>query len=308
MPSRDLKGRVLIITGASAGIGAATAVAAGRASMRVVLAARRAHRLQVISEQVEAAGGEAMVLPTDVSDATQLRSLVDRAEAHFGRIDALFANAGYGYLHRADTDAEAQERELWAVNYHGARRAVQMVVPPMQAQGGGHILICSSVVAASGLPYYSTYAATKAALATLSDSMRLELAPAGITVSCVYPGATATEFHDQVERRCGRDAVRAATPRFMLQSPEHVAREVIKCLRRPKPAVWPSPLLRTMSGLWSWFPRFQVTSMRGVARHGRCALEALEVERTAGTCSDGGKDQDGDGRTQRPRLNADAEI
>lgn len=274
-----LRQRVLLITGASSGIGAATAVQAGGAGMRVALAARRLEQLEQVAQEVEAAGGEALCVPTDVADREQIQQMVDRTVERFGRIDALFANAGYGFMHRGDQNHENEtiERAMWEVNYWGTKRSIQAVVPHMRAQGAGHILICSSVVAASGLPYYSGYAATKSAQVGLFTSMQLELEPEGIVMTCVYPGSTATEFHAKVAERCGRDAASEAAPRFMVQTADRVASRVLRCLRRPAPAVWPHPLLHFLSGVWAWFPRSRSVSMRRVAQQGRIALEQRDA-------------------------------
>lgn len=275
---QDIRQRVFVITGASAGIGAATAIEAARAGMHLVLAARREAQLEEVRQKIEAAGGQALAVPTDVADPEQVQRMIDRALERFGRIDALFANAGYGHMHRGEDDLGEVERAMWEVNYHGAKRSVQAVVPHMRERGEGHILLCSSVVAASGLPYYSAYAATKGALMGLSQSLGLELEADGINVTCVFPGSTATEFHANIAARCGRDAASEATPRFMVQSAEAVARRVVLCLQRPSPEVWPHPLLQFLAGIWRWFPRSRMLSMRSMARQGRRAIEDVERE------------------------------
>jgi short-subunit dehydrogenase len=281
--SRELRERVLIITGASSGIGAATAVEAGRAGVRVTLAARRQRRLRQVARRVEEAGGEALVVPTDVADPAQIRRMAERTLERWGRIDALFANAGFGHMHRAERTTDELEEELWTVNYRGVRRSIQAVLPQMRRQGSGHILLCSSLVAVTGLPYYSVYASTKAAMKGLFMSLQLELEPEGIDVTCVYPGSTSTEFHDKVAERCGRDAASEATPRFMVQTSEHVARRVVRCLRRPSPEVWPHRFLHLLSGFWAWFPRFRAMSMRNLAMQGREAVDDVEQRSTRPT-------------------------
>lgn len=279
--AQALRESVFIVTGASSGIGAATAVEAGRAGMRIVLAARRADRLEEVAGRVRSAGGEALVVPTDVSDPEQIERMVDRAMDQYGRIDALFANAGFGHFHEGCSDIGELERRIWAVNYEGTRRSVHAVVPHMKRQGRGHILFCSSLVGVTGLPYYSTYAATKAAQVGLFASLRGELKPEGIEVTCVYPGSTDTEFHQSIADRCGRDAASEATPSLMMQPAEAVARRVVRCLRRPSPEVWPNRFLHLLAGIWAWFPRARDVSFRGMARHGRRVLRELGDGRRA---------------------------
>jgi len=252
-----LDGNVFVITGASSGIGAATAIEAGKAKMKVVLAARRPQQLDAVAASVREVGGEALVVPTDVADADEIDRLFDQSVERFGRIDAVFANAGYGYFAHSERDGD-YEQHMWDVNYHGVVRCMRRAVERFREQGGGgHILACSSLVAKTGLPYYGTYTATKAAIHGMVTSMQLELKPEGIHVAVVYPGSTDTEFHQRIERRCGRDAASENTPKWLMQPPDAVARQVIACLRRPRPEVWPTRLGWLFAGLWSLSPRFR---------------------------------------------------
>jgi len=276
-----------VITGASSGIGAATAVEAGRAGMHVVLSARRRRKLKQVARAVRDAGGEARVAPADVADEAQIEAVMRYTRAKFGDPDALFANAGFGWFHAMDRELPAVERRLWEVNYFGALRTVRAAARIMKKNGGGHILICSSLVSRCGLPYYGTYAATKAALHATAAAMQLELEGDGINLSCVYPGATATEFHERIRERCGHDPADDMTPNFMNQSARQVARSVIRCLRRPRPEVWPRGLDHAMAALWTAFPRLRTFCLRRLARRARQVLpDAAEPEpkpaRTAG--------------------------
>jgi short-subunit dehydrogenase len=268
----DPTGKVILITGASSGIGAETAVAAGHAGMRVALAARRVDRLTEMAERVRQAGGQALVVPADISDGAQARTMVQRTLEHFGTIDVLFANAGFGYFGPTLSD-EATELAVWQTNYFGTLRCIREVLPIMRARKSGHILVCSSVVARTGLPYYSAYAATKAAEDAFIRSLQLELEPAGIVVSGVYPGGTKTEWSKNVARHSRRDAVKENTPSMFMDSPERVARAVIRCINRPKPEVWPSRPSHVMTAIWTMFPRFRRWCFR---RHARWARKTLD--------------------------------
>src|SRR5438128_1674279 len=125
---RSLQGKVLIVTGASSGIGAATAVEAARCGMKVTLAARRAAQLEEVADKVRGAGGQTLVLPTDVADARAVDHMVHETVRRFGRIDVLFANAGFGVFQRGIEDTSAVvERRMWAVNYFGAVDCIRQV-------------------------------------------------------------------------------------------------------------------------------------------------------------------------------------
>lgn len=152
------------------------------------------------------------MVAADVADDQQVQHMVERTVERtverFGAVDALFADAGFGHLHRGEQDLGDLERRMWEVNYQGTRRAIQAVVAHLRSRGGGHVLLCSSVVGVTGLPYASTSAATKAAQMGLFASLGPELEPAGIKMSCVYPGHISGPCHEGVSRAGGR-AVRA---------------------------------------------------------------------------------------------------
>lgn len=271
--ARNLTGKVLIITGASSGIGAATAIEAGRHGMRVVLAARRREKLEAVAREVEAVGGKALIVPTDVADAQQVRRLVDQAVETFGTVDIMFANAGFGYMGEfVDADRDV-ERQMWEVNYFGTVRCVRAAAAVMRQRGSGHILICSSVVARFGLPYYGTYSATKAAQHGLIASLQGELPAQGIDVTGVYPAGTRTEFFDSVVGRCGADGISENTPAVFMKSAKQVDRAIIAAMRRPKPEVWPSFSSKFGATIWTMFPRLRQFCMGFHARWCRRTIE-----------------------------------
>ena len=272
--ARSLHDKVLVITGASSGIGAATAIEAGAHGMKVVLAARRIGKLEEVTAAVRGVGGDAMAVRTDVNDPLQVRDLIDRAVHHFGRLDAIFANAGFGAFHRLIDPTHAElERRMWETNYFAAVECIRAAGRVMiDRKQGGHILICSSVAGLTGLPYKGTYAATKGALHALAASLRVELEEHSIYVSSVYPAATETEFSATAHSLSGPHTPRPHTPRVALQTPEHVARCIVSCLRRPRPEVWPSRASHGAAVTWSLFPRLRAASFRGAARDARRRL------------------------------------
>lgn len=284
----ELRGRVLVVTGASSGIGEATAEEAARAGMKVVLAARRTDRLDQLAHRIRQSGGEAEPIPTDVADDDQVRRLIDRTVERFGRLDAIFCNAGFGYFQPMSDPAPEIEAAMWQVNYAGTLACIRAALPVMRQQGHGHILICSSILAAMGMPYYVTYSATKAAQRVLANGLRLELEPENIHVTGVYPVGTDTEFSQVVRHRRGGDWIEENTPRMFIQSSQHVARRIVRALRRPVPEVWPSRLGHLGAALWTMFPRFYHFCFRGPARGCRQVLDRIRREEDTKNQTDDG--------------------
>jgi short-subunit dehydrogenase len=238
---RELAGRVAVITGASSGIGAATAVACGRAGMRVVLAARRADRLAAVAGEVTEAGGEARVAPTDVGDEAAVRALIHGAVAAFGRLDVLVNNAGIGILATVEQTTPTEFERILRINYLGAVHGVLAALPHMRRQGAGHIVNVASVIGKRASPFRAAYVASKFALVGFSEALRMELLDSGIHVTCVCPIGTATEFHDVEPNRLGIPG--RGGP---IQTAEHVARAIVRALRRPRAEVHPYPPARLL--------------------------------------------------------------
>lgn len=185
----DINNKVVIITGASEGIGRATAKLLASRGARVVLAARNAERLAELAEELPGS----FAVPTDMRKPEEVAHLV-AAAAKFGRIDVLINNAGrgmYGPVATADID---EYRDIMELNVFAVLRAMQAVIPRMQEQGGGMILNVSSRVSKNYFPNLGAYASTKYALNALSLTARAELAPDGITVCVFHPKMTATDF------------------------------------------------------------------------------------------------------------------
>jgi NADP-dependent 3-hydroxy acid dehydrogenase YdfG len=255
----SLQGKVVVVTGASSGIGEATALELGRAGARIVLAARRLERLQAAAAQIESLGTGAQALPVaaDVSRLADIRALVEQAQARFGRIDVLFNNAGAGRLGwLEDLDPLQDIQAQIELNVLGVLQTTRQVLPLMQAQRGGHIINMASVAGLVGTPTYSVYAAAKFAVRGFSEALRREVAPWGINVSVIYPGGVSTEFaaHAGIKRKTG-----AATPAWMLLTSEDVARAVVGLVRRPRRSLvisWPFRvsvwLNQLLPGLVDW--------------------------------------------------------
>lgn len=211
--------RVVIVTGASSGIGAATARLAAQRGARLVLAARRRDPLEALAADLP----DAVAVKTDMRDPVQVRHMVDQAVAAYGRVDVLVNNAGQGLhvpVEKIQLDDLVAVTEL---NVYGALLAMQAVIPVMRQAGGGHIVNVSSGTTLMTPTGTGGYAATKAALNMLSAAARSELAGEGIVVSTVYPFVTATEFHDQL--RAG--ARRPPRPGLEPHPPERVAEAIL---------------------------------------------------------------------------------
>jgi short-subunit dehydrogenase len=221
----DPRDKVVIITGASAGIGAAAAQAFAAAGARLVLAARSSAPLERLAASLP---GPAMAVPTDVADPAQCRGLVGRAMAAHGRVDILINNAGVGLAGPVEELAPADLQRAMAVDLLGPLYLAQAAAPIMRRQGRGQIINVSSVLAAQPLPYLGGYAAAKAGLERMSEALRMELRGSGVTVSVLRPGTTSTGFG---QARLGRGSERRrVAPRGV--PAEAVARALLRVARR----------------------------------------------------------------------------
>jgi NADP-dependent 3-hydroxy acid dehydrogenase YdfG len=190
----DISGKVAIITGASSGIGAATARLAAERGAKVVLAARRSDRINALAAELP----DALAVTTDMRDPEQIARLIAATLDRFGRVDILVNNAGQG-LHLPIEQVRLEDfRSVVELNVYGPLLAMQAVIPVMRKQGGGAIVNVSSMTSRMVFSGVGSYAATKSALNMLSQVARKELEPDGIVVSTVYPAVTATEFHQSL--------------------------------------------------------------------------------------------------------------
>ena len=223
----DLSNSVVLVTGASSGIGAATARAASRAGARVVLAARRQDRIT----QLAAGLGDALAVRCDVTDAGQVADAVRATTDKFGRLDVLVNSAGQGLTASIEETDPADFRAILDLNLTGPLITMQAVLPVMRAQGGGAIVNVSSGTVFSVLPLSGAYAASKQGLAMLSATARLELADTGIAVSTFYPFVTSTEFIDSI--KAGKEAATQmmSDGGLKAQPPELAADAIIDLIR-----------------------------------------------------------------------------
>jgi NAD(P)-dependent dehydrogenase (short-subunit alcohol dehydrogenase family) len=217
----DPKDKVILVTGASSGIGLAAARALARAGAAVVLAARSREKLATEAERIRAAGGAALAITLDVTSDDSAAASIEATLARFGRVDALVNNAGNGGELRFWAEAEPDHlRAMFDVHVFGAERMARAVLPAMREQGGGTIVNVASTVAWVPMPSAAAYSAAKAAIVSLSESLRAELSPDGIEVVLFSPPHTSTD--------AGR-AWPLEGPR--VQTPDWVADELVSTLR-----------------------------------------------------------------------------
>ncbi len=185
----DWSNQVVLITGASSGIGRGLALELTRRGAKLGLVARRAELLEeIISALDSAKQANALALPADVQDAQSMRQTAERLIAKFGRIDVLIANAGVGVTNPGAEFDAAKLSAVINVNVIGAANSVAAVLPEMVARGSGQLVAISSLAAYRGLPKSAAYCASKAGVSAMFESLRLDLAPRGISVTIVHPG------------------------------------------------------------------------------------------------------------------------
>ncbi|MCB0042931.1 MAG: SDR family NAD(P)-dependent oxidoreductase [Caldilinea sp.] len=268
MGRRQLAGSVAIVTGASSGIGAATAVVLAAHGVHVVLVARRLDRLQALAGDLAARYGvRTLAVPADLSRRVDIDRLVAETLRAFGRIDILVNNAGLGMQGDVANLAEHQVRYLFDVNVYGPLLAMQAVAPIMARQGGGAIVNVSSILGKVVVPSLgmvgssAAYTASKFALDAFSAAARMELASQKIDVITVLPGVTRSEFNDAFLVSNG------GRPRTVPKSggllgvvpPERVAQRIVRAIERGEREVYVTAKDRlivmgatAMPGLWEW--------------------------------------------------------
>ncbi len=255
--------RVIAITGASAGIGRATALRLARDGAALVICARRADRLDAVASEITAEGGQALPIVADVTREADMNAFVARAVERFGRLDVMLCNAGFGIAGAIDDITPDQMQKLIDVNYTGTYLATRAALPVFRRQGHGHVIIVSSIVGKRGVPYMGAYSATKFAQVGLAECLRSEVQGSLIRVSIVYPVSTDTEFFDVMSRETGTRVTRAFGPR---QDVSVVANAIARAIERPVPEVYPYPRSRALVVLNALAPGF---TDRVVKRFGR---------------------------------------
>ncbi len=241
---RSLQDMVTVITGASAGIGRALATDLAGRGGRLILAARRLDRLEELARDLS---GQHYCVAADVSRTEDCHRIIATALEKFGRLDTIVCNAGYGFARPFDAMSEEDIRHIFDTNLFGTIECCRKAVAAMKRQEPrdgfrGQLMIVSSACARRGLPYFSTYAATKAAQLSLAEGLRIELKPFAIAVTSVHPVRCETEFFSTANDLSGMDP--AALAEGSKQSPSAVAARMVRAIERPRGEVWPQAFSR----------------------------------------------------------------
>lgn len=271
----DLRGKPICITGASSGIGRATAIACANAGMPVVVAARRMERLTELVSHIESLGGRAVAAKVDVCDADDCARMIDTCVESFGSVYSVFANAGYGIEKAICAMSDAELRDIFETNFFGTLNSIRPAVPRMAEARAGHIIICSSCLSRMSIPFFSAYSATKSSQHHISRALNLELQEFGIRVSSVHPIGTKTEFFDTAARTsggAGHELVQH-TSQWFVQTPQRVANAIVRRLRRPAPEIWTSQMVRLGMTFAELMPRTTDLFLRRMVRE-RAAKDA----------------------------------
>lgn len=235
--SRSISDAVVVITGASSGIGRATARSFASEGGHVVLAARREQPLQEVATECKELGGSALVVPTDVTDEAAVQHLADETTDTYGTIDTWINNAGVTHFGRFEETPPEVFRQVIETNLFGYVHGARAVLPIFREHGRGVLINIASVVAESGQPYTSAYVTSKSGIRGLATSLRQELAVNGadeIHVSTILPASIDTPLYQHAANHTGR-AVKVLPPVY---SAERVAKAVVGCAKSPKPEVY----------------------------------------------------------------------
>ena len=245
---------VILITGASSGIGRATAMKFAREGYRVVLTARRKNLLLMLSNEINESGGDAYPIVADLEKYENIQGVVNTVLEKDGQIDVLFNNAGFGRVSwlddldpQKDIDAQIQ------VNLLALIQITRLVLPGMIERRHGHIINMASIAGLFATPTYSIYAASKFGVRGFSEALRREIGIYNIRVSVVYPGAVDTEFrsHARINRKTG-----ITTPSFLRLNADQVADAVWHLITHPRRSLIIPPIYRFAIILNSLFPGF----------------------------------------------------
>ena len=261
-----MSNRVIAITGASAGIGRATALRVARNGDAVAICARRPDRLQAAAHEIEAAGGQALSLVADVTREDDMTRFVVATVERFGRLDVMMCNAGYGIYGAIDRVTPEQMRRLVDVNFMGTYYAARTALAVFRRQARGHIIIVSSIVGKRGVPYMGAYAATKFAQVGMAECLRAEVEGSDIHVTVVLPASTVTEFSEVMSRESGFTTEQKG-PR---QQAAEVAEAIARAIEHPVPEVYPLKKARGLVALNALVPGM---TDRIVKRWGRKAID-----------------------------------
>lgn len=231
--SGKLEGKVAIVTGASSGIGEATAIALAQEGAKVAVAARRADRLEHLVQRLQENGRQAISIVADVADEAQARDMISKTNAEFGRVDILINNAGVMLLGSIDGADTEDWRRMVNTNVLGLMYATHAALPTMKAQGEGHIVNISSVAGRIASAGSGVYNATKWAVNAFSESLRQEVHKDKIRVTIIEPGAVATELTDHITVPEVKERTKAWMQSIAHLESEDIAAAIVYAVTQP---------------------------------------------------------------------------
>jgi len=234
MPDETFSQNVIIITGASAGIGKELALQLAREGAWLSLAARNTKRLEEVAEQCRKSGAKALVVPTDVSDKEQCRRLIEKTVQEYGRLDTLINNAGITMwaLFEDIKDLSLPER-IMQVNFFGSVYCTYYALPHLK-KSRGRIVAVASLTGKTGVPTRTIYAASKHAMAGFFDSLRIELADTGVAVTMIFPGFVSTDIRERAMNGEGKPLQVSPLPEDEMMPVEECAGRIMKAMRERK--------------------------------------------------------------------------
>ena len=230
----DLTGKVAVITGASSGIGEATALSLAQAGVKLVLAARRKERLEALTQKIKDMGAEAVIFAADLRGADQAAACIDKAAQAFGRIDILVNNAGTMLLSPIDRAEPSDWQSMLEINLLSLMYTSRAALIKMRAQGSGHIVNISSVAGRSAGPTAGGYNASKWGVNGFSEALRREAHRDGIRVTVIEPGVVATELTDHIPDEETRTTYEARVGEMEPLESKDIAAAIFYALTQPQ--------------------------------------------------------------------------
>ena len=248
--SISLQGKKILITGASSGIGKATAIACAKAGMHCVITARREQALKQLTNSL---GERCSYIVGDLTKKGFNKRLLDEA----GEVYAVFANAGHGLNQTMISCDLDQVKSLFDLNVFSTVELISLAAKTMSIQKNGHIIINTSCLSKFSVPLHSAYCGSKSAMESIAKAMRIELKKDNVFVSTLHPIGTKTEFFIESAKRSSvkTSEFKKEIPSWFMQPPEKVASAVVQCLKKPKAEVWTSSVLRLISTAFCASPR-----------------------------------------------------
>jgi NADP-dependent 3-hydroxy acid dehydrogenase YdfG len=230
---KRLDGRIALVTGASSGIGEATAIALAQAGARVAIAARRVDRLQALAERLRSLGAEPLVLEADLLDEHVAQQIVRDTESHFGQLDILVNNAGVMYLEPVAEADLGRWRRMLELNVLSLIASTQAALAGMKSRRDGHIVNIASTAGRIANPNAAAYSATKFGVVAFSEALRREVYADNIRVSVIEPGVVQTELRDHIGHAATQASLNAWANGMRQLQAEDVADAIVFCVTRP---------------------------------------------------------------------------